>query len=168
MKFCEFEGGGVVEGVFRPDFEGGVVDEVLWIRGGGGSWRSFPAQFRGGVVDEVPWSSAHFLGGNAKSFGGNAIVFLAGTLIALAGTLFFLEGTLKALGGTAFPRVPTHFNHCFQVAYYIEIPNVGKDPVCQEQNKAGTIQSKSCLIQSSGLSRVLYISPKITWRGPMR
>ena len=25
--FREFEGGGVVDGVFRPDFEGGIVDD---------------------------------------------------------------------------------------------------------------------------------------------
>ena len=37
MKFREFEGG-VVERVFRPDFEGGVVvDEVREFEGGGGS-----------------------------------------------------------------------------------------------------------------------------------
>ena len=40
MRFREFERG-VVEGVFRPDLEGGVVDEV--------------PSFRGGVVDKVPW-----------------------------------------------------------------------------------------------------------------
>ena len=54
MKFREFEGGGVVGAIFRADFEGGVVDEVPWIRGGG-SW-SDSGRFRGGgVVDEVPW-----------------------------------------------------------------------------------------------------------------
>ena len=38
--------GGVVDGVFRPDFEGGgVVDEVREFEGEG-SWTSFPARFR--------------------------------------------------------------------------------------------------------------------------
>ena len=53
-----------------------------------------------------------FLEGTQNPLGGTLLSFLAGTLITLAGTLFFLEETLKALGGTAFPRVPTHFNHC--------------------------------------------------------
>ena len=49
MKFREFEGGGgVVEGVFRPDISrgGSRVDEVPWIRGGC-SWRWSSVNSRG-------------------------------------------------------------------------------------------------------------------------
>ena len=35
MKFCEFEGGGVVEGVFRPDFDGGGGSRWPDFEGGG-------------------------------------------------------------------------------------------------------------------------------------
>ena len=35
MKFREFEGGGVVEGVFRPDIEGGVDEVPREFEGGG-------------------------------------------------------------------------------------------------------------------------------------
>ena len=34
MKFREFEGGGVVEGVFRPDFEGGESMKFREFEGG--------------------------------------------------------------------------------------------------------------------------------------
>ena len=50
----EFEGG-VVDRVFRPDFEGGGSRWGSVNSRGGGSWQSFPARFRGGgVVDELP------------------------------------------------------------------------------------------------------------------
>ena len=77
--------------------------KVLWIRGGVVEG-VFRLDFDGGVVGEVPWSSAHFLAGNAKSFGGNANCF--------SGNAIFFGGNAKSFGGTAFPRVPTHFNHC--------------------------------------------------------
>ena len=48
MRSVNSRGGGVVERVFRPDFEGGVVDEVREFEGGVVVERVFRPDFEGG------------------------------------------------------------------------------------------------------------------------